>query len=111
MQNILWFNESQILALFEVHFFLKQFRNSDTSMSMLHLEKGGRISYDRSLHKRAFDLLGGVNQGQGLLLARGLEKKLPVALVNTLEKIECSLNYIQTLLTKLSPKLSCNKRC
>ena len=41
-------------------------------------------------HKRAFNLLCGVNQGCGLLLARGLEKREPVALVNTLEKIECS---------------------
>ena len=41
--------------------------------------------------KRAFNLLWGVNQGCGLLLARGLEKRRPVSLVNTLEKIECSL--------------------
>ena len=46
--------------------------------------------------KRVFNLLRGVNQGSGLLLARGLEKREPVqcsavALVNTLEKIECSL--------------------
>ena len=40
---------------------------------------------------RAFNLLGGVNQGSGLLLARGLEKGQPLPLVNTLEKIECSL--------------------
>ena len=33
--------------------------------------------------KRAFNLLWGVNQGCGLLLARGLEKGQPVALVNT----------------------------
>ena len=37
--------------------------------------------------KRAFNLLGGVNQGSGLLLARGLEKRE----VNILEKIECPL--------------------
>ena len=40
---------------------------------------------------RAFNLLGVVNQGRGLLLARGLEKGRPLPLVNTLEKIECSL--------------------
>ena len=40
------------------------------------------------IHKRAFNLLGGVNQGRGLLLARGLEKRQPGALVNTTEKIE-----------------------
>ena len=42
-------------------------------------------------HKRALNLLGGVNQGSGLLLARGLEKGQSLPLVNTLEKIECSL--------------------
>ena len=47
-----------------------------------------------ALYKRAFNLLWGVNQGSGLLLARGLEKGQPVALVNTLEKIEYSLNNI-----------------
>ena len=46
---------------------------------------------DRALGKRVFSLLWGVNQGCGLLSARGLEKREPVASVNTLEKIECSL--------------------
>ena len=44
--------------------------------------------------KRPFNLLVGVNQGSGLLLARGLEKREPVALVNTTEKIECSLTFL-----------------
>ena len=43
--------------------------------------------------KRALNLLGCVNKGCGLLLARGLEKRQPVALVNTPEKIECSLLF------------------
>ena len=45
----------------------------------------------------AFNLLGGVNQGYGLLLARGLEKRQPVALVNTPEKIECSLIRVEAI--------------
>ena len=45
-------------------------------------------------HKGAFNLLGGVNQGRSLLSAGGLEKTQPVALVNTPEKIECSLIII-----------------
>ena len=44
-----------------------------------------------SIGKRTFNLLRGVNQGCGLLLARGLEKRQPVALVNAPENIEFSL--------------------
>ena len=47
------------------------------------------------LHKRVFNLLWGDNQGSGLLLARGLEKRELVALVNTLEKIEYSLGPLK----------------
>ena len=45
----------------------------------------------RIKRKRVFNLLRDVNQGCGLLLARDLEKGQPGALINTLEKIECSL--------------------
>ena len=45
----------------------------------------------RIRRKRAFNLLWAVNQGCGLLFAKGLEKGQPVALVNTPEKIEYSL--------------------
>ena len=51
------------------------------------------FTFKISNHKRAFNLLGGVNQGCDLLLARGLEKRQPVALVNTPKKIECSLTH------------------
>ena len=50
-----------------------------------------KINVKSLFPKRVFNLLGGVNQGRGLLVARQLEKREPVALVNTTEKIECSL--------------------
>ena len=37
------------------------------------------FTFKISNHKRAFNLLGGLNQGCDLLLARGLEKRKPVA--------------------------------
>ena len=52
--------------------------------------------------KRAFNLLGGVNQGCEFLLARGLEKRQPVALVNTPKKIE-SLRQGITNFAKTAP--------
>ena len=46
---------------------------------------------DRALGKRVFSLLWGVNQGCGLLLARGLEKREPGALVNTQRRLNALL--------------------
>ena len=45
-----------------------------------------------------FNLLGGINQGCGLLLARILKKRQSKALVNTPEKIEYSFSTISTVI-------------
>ena len=43
------------------------------------------------LHKRAFNLLWGVNQGCSHLLSRGLEKGQPGVLVNTRRRLNALL--------------------
>ena len=64
-----------------------------TGAEATHRSRSVGWDYEKHMktYKREFNLLGGVNQGSGVLLARGLEKGQPVPLVNTLEKIECYL--------------------
>ena len=47
--------------------------------------------FDFISYKRVFNLLWGVNQGCGLLLAGGMRERQPEALLSNPEKIECSL--------------------